>query len=48
MALDALELRDVAEINWMLEWLVGLVTELALAIGQRPQVNRMNEWPHLH
>ena len=48
MALDALELRDVAEINWMLEWLVRLVAELALAIGQRSQVNRMNERAHLH
>ena len=48
MALDALELGDVAEINWMLEWLVGLVAELALVIGQRSQVNRMNEGPHLH
>ena len=48
MALDALELRDVAEIDWMLERLVGLVAELAFPIGQRSQVNRMNERTHLH
>lgn len=48
MALDALKLGDVAEINRMLEVLVGLVAELALPIGQRSQINRMNERAHLH
>ena len=43
MALDALEHRDVAKIDRMLEGFVGLVTRLAFAIGKAPEVNRMLE-----
>jgi hypothetical protein len=47
MALDALKLRDVAEIDWMLEGFVRFVTELAFVIGESAQINRMNERPRL-
>jgi hypothetical protein len=43
MALDALKHRDVAEVNWMLKWLVRLVTELAFAIGEASEIDRMLE-----
>ena len=48
MALDALELRNVAEINGMLEGFIGLVTELAFVIHQPAEIDRMNEWAHFH
>ena len=43
MALDALEHRDVAEIDRMFEGFVGLVTRLAFAIGKAAEVHRMLE-----
>ena len=43
MALDALEHRNVAEVDGVAEALVRLVTGLALAIGQATEVHRMLE-----
>ena len=48
MTLDALELRNVAEVHRMLEGLIGLVTELALVIHQPAEIDRMNEWADFH
>lgn len=48
MALSALEHRDVTEIDWMLEWLVRLMAELAFAVGERAQINGMDKRPCLH
>ena len=45
MALGALEHRDIAKINWMLEWLVRFMAIVAFAIGEGAQINRMLEWP---
>ena len=39
MALDALELRNVAEVHGMLEGFIGLVTELAL-VTITPEIDR--------
>ena len=48
MALDALELRNVAEVHGMLERFIGLVTELALVIHKPAEIDRMNEWADFH
>src|SRR5438874_9713939 len=47
MAFGALKHRDVAEIDGMLEWFVGLVAELAFAFGERAQIDRMLARPQL-
>jgi hypothetical protein len=41
MAFDALKHRDVAEIDRVFEWLVSLVTSLALSITEATEVYRM-------
>ncbi len=41
MALGALEHRDIAEIDWMHERFVGLVTRFAFAFGKRAQIDWM-------
>ena len=43
MALDALELRNVAEVYRMLEGFVGLVAELAFAVGETAEIDWMFE-----
>lgn len=41
MTLRALEHRDVAEIHWVLEWLVGLMAGVAFAICESAKIYRM-------
>jgi hypothetical protein len=48
MAFDALKHRDVAEIDRMFEWLVGLVTSLAFSVAQRAQIYGVLESGNLH
>ena len=43
MAFDALKHRDIAEIDRMFEWLVGLVTSLAFPVAKRAQIHRVFE-----
>ena len=45
MAFNALKHRDIAEINRMLKWLVGLVTEVAFAVGKVPEFDWVLERP---
>lgn len=48
MAFDALKLGNVAEINRVFEWLVGLVTGLALSITETAKIYRMLKRAQLH
>ena len=48
MTLNALEHRDVAEVHRMLERLVRFMAIVTLVIGERSQINRMDEWSGLH
>ena len=48
MTFNALEHRDVAEVHWMLERLVRFMAIVTFVIGERPQINRMDEWSGLH
>src|SRR5882724_988112 len=48
MTLNALKLRYITKIHRMLEWLVGFMARLALAIREPAQVNRMLERSHLY
>ena len=41
VALDALEHRDVAEVDWVSERFVRFVTGLALSIGESTKIDRM-------
>ena len=43
MALGALEHRNVTEIHWMFEWLVGLVTGLAFSAVEGAEIDGMLE-----
>lgn len=48
MTLNALEHRDIAKVNRVLEWLVGFVAILTFVIRKRPQIDRVLEWSGLH
>ena len=41
MAFDALKHRDVAQINRVLEWLIGLMTGLAFSITEAAKIHRV-------
>jgi len=41
MAFHTLKTGDVAKVNRMFEWLIGLMTRFTLAIRQTAQVDRM-------
>ena len=41
MAFDTLEHRDVSQIDWMFERLVGFVARLTLAVGKCAEVDRV-------
>ena len=43
MTFHTLKHRDIAEINRMLKWLVRLVAEVAFAVGETSEINRMLE-----
>ena len=43
VTLGALEARDVSQVDWMFEWLIGFVATLAFAIREGAQVNGMFE-----
>src|SRR6266487_758764 len=47
VALSALKLRDVTQINRVLEWPICFMTDLALHLCQAAQVDRMLERPSL-
>ena len=48
MTLDALEHRNITQIYWVLEGLVGFVAIVAFVIGKRAQINRVLEGTGLH
>jgi hypothetical protein len=41
MAFDTLKHRNIAQIYWMFEWLVGPMARFALSIGQATKVDRV-------
>ena len=43
MAFHTLKHRDIAEVHGMLKWLVRLVAEVAFAVGETSEINRMLE-----
>ena len=49
MTFDALEHRDVAQVDWMLELLIGLVAKLALVFVRQPtEIDWVDERASLH
>ena len=48
MTLNTLEHRDVAQVDRVLEGLVGLMTSLTFAIGQGTQIDRVLIRPELY
>ena len=47
MALNALEHRNITQIQGMLERFVRFVAMLAFVIGERAQIDRVLEWSSL-
>ena len=47
MALNTLEHRYIAQVDWVLEGFVRLVAKLAFVISERTQIDRMLEWSGL-
>ena len=41
MALDALKLRNIPQIYWVFEWLIGLVARLTFPIGETSKIDRV-------